>query len=1077
MKQAIHLKKISFFIIVFLLPFCNTLFGQEMHAFVDDVQIRDFEFEGSKVWALTENSLVCFDTISGQKTFYNYSNSGLGFGLDELEIDDFGNKLVIDYYGLHILNSNNVWTDYDQIGGYPVNGWFILNKDRQGKIWITPTDSTTTSFTKFYIWENQSFTIHNNWAFNMPEDEVDFDMNGNLYYPVNGYEIYKVDSLLYLNSIPGIGSVTDLSVTAAGIVWITNNNDSTFKKIFPDGSDSTYLYSDYGINFTGNGDVRTYRDLNDNIYFYKNSQSGVFKYNGSSFTNIGSMPNTYKPIYCIGISATNTLYRGSYSMYKQSNGNLLNIDMGNSLINGNIFVDVAIDHAGNKWFAVVMGGIMKFDGITWTPFSAPNNGLITNDLIDIFVSHDDKVWFTTSSNIVGTIVNGVVSYLQGFSFNLGYVATIVEDKFNNIWIRGNEGLYKFNGVNWTYFFATNSTDFNTYSQENTIATDTLGNIWGTTISLGLFKFDTNNQYTYFPNATVSGSLPVDNVFCDNQNNIYFTTVDINFYTSISRVYDGNTFSDFTVDGFSFMSRLQESATTALYITYGGLYRVQGTNFTQLLPIEKIQTTAMAIDNGNNIWLPSRQTTSILCYNENGFGYFPFQGVPLNEVSGKVFYDVNQNGLEEPNDIGLPWKEVKNNTNNTVLYTNTSGNYVQYLPDGAYTMEEHFQASGSTILTSDSASYHFTLNQSSANNLNFGAYIDAIQDSLVVSFIPGLIRCNTTNNNWITISNYSINPFSGNINLQFDDSVNFSFNSPQGTLNGNIATWQIDSLMPFQTLTFSFVTQNPTVAFIANNPNETVDYSLTVSNSNVIYSSNYSYPLLCSYDPNFKEVNPAGIGEYNHTLVNTPLEYTLHFQNMGNDTAFHVLVTDTLSSILNPETFEYIAASHPLNIARVGNILKFDFPQINLLPKSMNEPLSQGFVKFRIKTFENLPDYTVLKNTANIYFDFNLAVITNTSLNTLVYELDVSIDEPSKLNNQVLVYPNPAHNVLTIDSQNGSIEICIITNAIGQTVYNSANEINGNHKIQLNISNLSVGVYFVKVRTSNGSYMVKFIKAE
>lgn len=129
MKQATHLKKISFFIIVFLLPFCNTLFGQEIHAFVDDVQIRDFEFEGSKVWALTENSLVCFDTILGQKTFYNYSNSGLGFGLDELEIDDFGNKLVIDYYGLHILNSNNVWTDYDQIGGYPVNGWFVLNKD------------------------------------------------------------------------------------------------------------------------------------------------------------------------------------------------------------------------------------------------------------------------------------------------------------------------------------------------------------------------------------------------------------------------------------------------------------------------------------------------------------------------------------------------------------------------------------------------------------------------------------------------------------------------------------------------------------------------------------------------------------------------------------------------------------------------------------------------------------------------------------------------------------------------------------------------------------------------------------
>jgi hypothetical protein len=83
-----------------------------------------------------------------------------------------------------------------------------------------------------------------------------------------------------------------------------------------------------------------------------------------------------------------------------------------------------------------------------------------------------------------------------------------------------------------------------------------------------------------------------------------------------------------------------------------------------------------------------------------------------------------------------------------------------------------------------------------------------------------------------------------------------------------------------------------------------------------------------------------------------------------------------------------------------------------------------------------------------------------------------------LANQVLSkLVNPAYEILNINLQNSLIENCIITNALGQTVYNSTNEINANHKIQLNIANLSAGVYFVKVRASNGSYNAKFIKSE
>jgi hypothetical protein len=92
-------------------------------------------------------------------------------------------------------------------------------------------------------------------------------------------------------------------------------------------------------------------------------------------------------------------------------------------------------------------------------------------------------------------------------------------------------------------------------------------------------------------------------------------------------------------------------------------------------------------------------------------------------------------------------------------------------------------------------------------------------------------------------------------------------------------------------------------------------------------------------------------------------------------------------------------------------------------------------------------------------------------------LDAGIEDQTNSTNNLLVYPNPAQNTLTIDLQNIEIENCIILDSIGQTVYCNANGFGAKHKIQLNISNLSTGVYFVKVRSNNGFYTAKFIKSE
>ncbi len=139
----------------------------------------------------------------------------------------------------------------------------------------------------------------------------------------------------------------------------------------------------------------------------------------------------------------------------------------------------------------------------------------------------------------------------------------------------------------------------------------------------------------------------------------------------------------------------------------------------------------------------------------------------------------------------------------------------------------------------------------------------------------------------------------------------------------------------------------------------------------------------SYDPNDKtEV-------HGNTL--TPLEiasgeyllYTIRFQNTGNDTAFRVIIRDTLTDKLDWNSFEMVSASHnyTLNI-KDGNKAEWKFDPIFLEDSTSNEPASHGYVSFRIKAKPTLMLGEQIKNKAHIYFDFNEAVITNTQTNTV-----------------------------------------------------------------------------------------------
>ncbi len=173
----------------------------------------------------------------------------------------------------------------------------------------------------------------------------------------------------------------------------------------------------------------------------------------------------------------------------------------------------------------------------------------------------------------------------------------------------------------------------------------------------------------------------------------------------------------------------------------------------------------------------------------------------------------------------------------------------------------------------------------------------------------------------------------------------------------------------------------------------------------------------AYDPNDKRAEPQGLDNEGYITATQPLDYTVRFQNTGTDTAFTVVLRDTLSANLDITTLYLTGASHPYTFQIIGsNVLEWTFPNILLPDSNVNEPLSHGFVSFGINQIDGNAPGTEITNRAGIYFDFNPPIITNTTLNTVIADYKTwftFIQSPeSKL--QLGIYPNPNNGTFSLD---------------------------------------------------------------
>jgi hypothetical protein len=240
------------------------------------------------------------------------------------------------------------------------------------------------------------------------------------------------------------------------------------------------------------------------------------------------------------------------------------------------------------------------------------------------------------------------------------------------------------------------------------------------------------------------------------------------------------------------------------------------------------------------------------------------------------------------------------------------------------------------------------------------------------------------------------------------------------------------------------------------------------------ANNYSikkYHVINSYDPNALLVSPIGLTSAGFIPQNTELIYTTLFQNLGNAAAFKVRIVDTLDvNKLDLSTLSIISASHFYNFSIVnGNVLVFTFNGINLPDSASNPEGSNGFVSYSIKLLPNLPEGDQILNRAHIYFDYNEALATNQTLNTI--NSVITNNKIAKTSVGLFtVYPNPANDRIKLlnSTKNAIIRI---TDAKGLLV----KQVKANESNEIEINDLSAGIYVIQSISNSEILNTKFIK--
>ncbi|HUR30126.1 MAG TPA: T9SS type A sorting domain-containing protein, partial [Saprospiraceae bacterium] len=423
----------------------------------------------------------------------------------------------------------------------------------------------------------------------------------------------------------------------------------------------------------------------------------------------------------------------------------------------------------------------------------------------------------------------------------------------------------------------------------------------------------------------------------------------------------------------------------------------------------------------------------------------------------AFFDKNENHIKDVNEISIGWGYFLVNSAAKIYLHNQDLNFY---PAGSAQDTIQYVPLNGWYFTTDSVQF---INPSDTGIVYFGiSTIHEVDSITSVITTAGRWRCNRS----LEISTQAINDGTsitdGVIKVVVPNAFTIiNASSPIDHIDGDTLFFSFTEMYPGQYKTIILNVKVPGASF--NNDTfelkEVVEFQGSFTSQTKLVTSTVQDIVRCGFDPNDKLVNPMR-GENNPIVENEDIHYTIRFQNTGNDTTFRVEVLDTLSQYLDLSSLKVLSSSHPCDVALQDHILKAIFMPIQLPDSTTNYLASQGYIHFSIRPIQSLPENTVIKNRASIYFDFNAGITTNTTTSTLVDKIPVSVKELPQVIPSFEVSPNPSNSSIRITSMEES----------NKPMQINLFDVYGNTRLKtkilfgasIDIGILSPGVYFIAI---------------
>lgn len=489
-----------------------------------------------------------------------------------------------------------------------------------------------------------------------------------------------------------------------------------------------------------------------------------------------------------------------------------------------------------------------------------------------------------------------------------------------------------------------------------------------------------------------------------------------------------------------------------------------------------------IFNWNDSTLTRTRSTHLLSYKNqvyvmNGPDSF-FTISRLSNRSSKVkvlaFLDQNENGLKDAQESEISGAELDLSPGGLKLRLNDVGESEINLDPGKYTITSPLLDNDWGISNSTKDELEFQIpNKSSTVKL---VYLPLSPEKDVHETEARLAasrqRCNSDVPYWINIRNTGTLTSDIKVKLVYDSKVRFVSSKVKptkvDTLNRTVE-WEWPDLTALNSERIKFIAALPGVESLGDSLKyevfvETLEGSELKDADTIVVED----PVFCSYDPNDKQVWPNR--EDSAIYRGEKLTYKIRFQNSGNDTAYNVKIVDTLSGNLDLTTFKILGTSHSME-SRLNDVgvITFYFDDIYLVDSNTNEPESHGFIDYEVYPKTELSFGDRVENTAYIYFDFNPAIVTNTTMSVLGKPSGraevLKVDE-------IGLFPNPFSDELVLGFEKVGNRQIEVTNVLGAQVYQTRSS---GDQLKLNTSAWTSGVHLITVSVGSNQAILRVIK--